>query len=103
MLSVVCLSVTRVFVTKQLQIGSRGFHCKVANGLTVGTVSLKTKFEGSPLDMGAQPVLGWLMTLPNCYCTLNTYIYRRITSGQRQPIVVIAVGVINVRRTAIHC
>ena len=32
MLSVVCLSVTRrheCIVTKQLQIGSRGFHCEV--------------------------------------------------------------------------
>ena len=39
----------------------------------------KTKFEGCPLDRGAaQPMLGWLTTLPNCTCcALRTYIIIR--------------------------
>jgi len=42
-------------VIKQLQMGSRGFHCKSAKDLTVSTVStvsLKTKFEGVPSMRG---------------------------------------------------
>jgi len=49
-----------VFTAKQLRVSN------------VSTVSLKTKFERVP-SIGAQPMLGWLTTLPNCYCTIHTY------------------------------
>jgi len=46
-------------------------------------LTLKAKFEGGFLDRGAQPMLGWLRTLPNCsYCQLHTYTWCHITSGQ---------------------
>jgi len=60
-------------------------------------VSLKTKFKGGPLDRGAQPMLGWLTTLPDCCCTLHTYIWHHITSRQPEPIVAVALREINMR------
>ena len=45
-----------------------------------------------------------LTTWPKCrYCMLLTYISRHISSRQLEPIVVVAVGVINMRSTAVHC
>ena len=39
-------------------------------------VSLKTKLEGGPLDWGAQPVLGWLKSFPNCiHCNCLEQLY----------------------------
>ena len=63
-------------MTKQLQIASRVFTAKQLRVSTISMVSLKTKFEGDPLDrrLGAQPMLERLTTLPNCYCRLHTYI-----------------------------
>jgi len=44
-------------VTKQLQTGPRGFHCKADKAIrvsTVSVVSLKTKFEGGPVLTSCQ-------------------------------------------------
>jgi len=49
---------------------------------------------------GAQPMFGWLTTLS--YCTLHIYIWRHIASGPPEPIVVVAVGAINMQSTAVH-
>jgi len=50
-------------------------------------VSLKTKFEGRPLDRGTQPVLWWLRTLPICSYFRCILTHDVITSGQRQQMI----------------
>ena len=84
-LSVVCLSVTRVYVivTKQLQIGSRGFQCKAVQGLDCQRmVSFKTKFESGPWKRWTDD--GWWRLLCECrrqagnplFCVLHKHMRR---------------------------
>jgi len=62
-------------------------------------VSLKTKFYGIS-SIGGRLNLCWGSSR---LCRMLLHIWRHITSGQPEPIVVVAVGAINMRSTAIHC
>jgi len=64
---------------------------------TVSMVSWKRKFEWV-LSIGGSTYVVWLRDLLICsYWSLHTYTWRRITSGQPEPIVVVAVCAINTR------
>ena len=83
-------------VTKQLQIGSRSFHCQADQGLYCQRGKFENELRRGSLRSGTQLMLGQIRTLPKCtYCTLHTYIRRHITFGQPKPIIVVAVCAIN--------
>jgi len=68
-------------------------------------VSLKTKFEEAP-SIGGSTYVGMdydLAELSIAYSMLYTYIWRHITSGQLEPIIVVAVVVINMPSRTVHC
>jgi len=95
----VCLSVC--IVTKQLQIGSRGFHCKSAKGLNYQHDKFENEIRMSPLDRGLNLCRG-CSRLGRTVTARYILTYDVITSGHHQPIIVVAVGAINMINTAIH-
>ena len=63
------------------------------------------KFEGG--RSGAQPVLWWLTTWPNCRwpiaCYIITYDVILLSDSMSQSSIVVAVGVISMRSTTVQC
>ena len=51
-------------MTKQLQIGSWRFQCKVAKVSAVRAISFESEIRRGSLRSEAQPRLGWLAILP---------------------------------------
>ena len=85
-------------MTKQLKIGSRGFHCEVVRVSTVSTVKFENEIRRRSVDRGSTKIT------VGCDFSELCILHVTLTSGRPEPIIIVlAVRAIDIRSTAIHC